>query len=275
MKKTLFASLILVAILASSCAGNSVNTSDNDKKAALFYDHGTQKLVDKDYTQALDFLLKAEQLKPEDTKIQNNLGMAFYFKKQNSKAVEHLKKSLKVDPKNSEARNNLAAIYYEIGEDGQAEREYKMVLEDLLYKSQYMTYYNLALINLKRKKVADAVEFLKKSLKENEDYCAGYFLLGGIYKSQYKYKDALDMFRRGSKGSCTNLPDPLYEQGLIYLEMNNSKQAKEKFQEVIDRFPGTNFEELSKQKIRDLRSQLDNRQYRVMNEQTDFTTPSF
>ena len=83
------------------------------------------------------------------------------------------------------------------------------------------------------------------------------------------------MFRRGSKGSCTSLPDPLYEQGLIYLEMNNNKQAKEKFQEVIDRFPGTNFEELSKQKIRDLRSQLDNRQYRVMNEQNDFTTPSF
>lgn len=276
MKKHQFVSfLFLASLILVGCSSGPPVVSSEKKKAELYYQHGTEKLVNKDYTQALDLLLKSLQLNPQDAKTENNLGMAYYFKKQIGKAKEHLAKAIKLDPKNSDARNNLASIYLETGEYNLAEVEFQKILDDLLYTTQYTTYYNLALVNLKKNKTNVAVEYLKKSLKENEDYCPSYYLLGGVYKNQYRYKDALDMFRRGTRGACYNNPAPIYEQAMIQIEMNDFRQAKEKLDEIIEKFPGTNYQIMASEKVKELKNKVDNRQYKVMSEQKNFATPAF
>jgi len=267
--------LLFASLFFASCANSPAPLSSDEKKGELYYQHGTEKLLGKDYTQALDFLLKAHKLKPNDTKVENNLGMAYYFKKQIAKSKEHLVRAVTIDPKNSDARNNLASLYLETGEYELAESEYNKILEDLLYTTQFTTYYNLALVSLKRNKVPSAIDHLKKSLKENEDYCPSYYLLGGIYKKQYRYKDALDMFRRGTHGSCYNNPAPLYEQAMIQIEMNDLKRASEKLQEIIEKFPGTKYQVMASDKLKEFKEKTDNRQYKVMSDQKNFVTPTF
>lgn len=267
--------LLLASAVLTSCASKNVSESADGKKAEIFYQHGTQKLVDKDYTNALDLLIKAAALNPNDTKIENNLGMAYFFKKQTQKAKEHLSKSIKLDPKNSDARNNIASVYLETGEYDLAEKEYKKITEDLIYTSQYTTYYNLALVYLKKNQKNLAVESLKKSIKENEDYCPAYYLLGGIFKAQYQYKDALDMFRRGSKGSCYDNPAPHYEQAMIHIEMNDFARAKEKLKEIIERFPNTNYGTMASERLKAIKDKTDSREYKVMTEDNNYVTPAF
>lgn len=266
----LFASLVLGA-----CSSSLPVISADKKKAEIFYQHGTEKLINKDYTQALDLLLKSLKLDPENSNTENNLGMAYYFKKQYGKAKEHLLRSITLDPKNSDARNNLASVYFENGQYDQAENEYLKIVDDLVYTSQCTTYYNLALVNLKKNKVTAAVDYLQKSIKENEDYCPAYFVLGGIWKTQYRYKDALDMFRRGTRGSCYSNPAPIYEQAMIQIEMNDFKQAKEKLQEIVENFPGTQYQIMASDKLKELKEKTDNRQYKVMSDQKNFATPVF
>ena len=136
------------------------------KKAELYFSQGTTELVSKRYTKALEYLLKARELNPNDTRIYNNLGMGYYFKGHQKKALTYLKKSVELDSRNSDARNNLAGIYLEKGEWELARREYLEVLRDLLYDNQYRTYYNLALLDLRQGRSASALNYFKRSLAD-------------------------------------------------------------------------------------------------------------
>ena len=144
--------LFLFLFLSCSLLTGNDTKTNKDKRADIYYSHGTSKLILKDYTNALKFLLKAKSLKPNDTKVLNNLAMTYYFKKDFRKSQENFLKALRSDPQNSDARNNLASLYLKRGLLKKAEREYRRVQENLIYPHQYRVSYNLALIHLKRGK---------------------------------------------------------------------------------------------------------------------------
>ena len=97
------------------CSNLKKPSSPDKKKAQLYFDQGTAELVNKRYTQALEYLLKAQELNPDDTRIFNNLGMSYYFKGKREKALTYLKRSVELDKRNSDARNNLAGIFWNRG----------------------------------------------------------------------------------------------------------------------------------------------------------------
>jgi type IV pilus assembly protein PilF len=109
--------LMSVLFIVTSCASDDVNRelTIDEKKAELYYDQGTSELIQKNYSQALNNLLKAKELRPLDSKVRTNLGMAYYFKEQVQLAVSELKEAIKLDTKNSDAKLNLATIYFETG----------------------------------------------------------------------------------------------------------------------------------------------------------------
>ena len=137
-------------------------------------------MVAKEYTLALDQLLKAAEFSPNDSKVHNNLGMAYFFKEKPQEAIHHLKKSIKLNSKNTDALNNLASIYKTQKKIKLAQQLYEKALKDLLYTSQFRVHYNLALIRLEKGQTVKAVEHLKKSVELNNNYCPAYFKLGQI-----------------------------------------------------------------------------------------------
>jgi len=227
--------MLLLTVVAACSSGPPEKTLKN-KKADLYYSHGTSNLLNKDYTSALDHLLKADALRPNDTKIHNNLGMAYYFKGRIKKAKYHLTKSIKLNEKNSDAKNNLASVYFNSGQYDLAEKEYLKVQNDLVYKHQYRTFYNLALISLKKNRFAEAVERYKKSIKENENFCPSYFQLGELAKKQNRPKLAYDYYLQASRGTCYNNPAPHYFQALMLIKLKRTQDARIKLQEIIERF---------------------------------------
>lgn len=240
--KSIFFATLLLSLAA--CSSSSVN-----ERAELFYTHGTSKLIEKEYTEALDYLLKAAELAP-DSKIMNNLGMAYFFKDQYTLAEKHFEKALTYDSKNSDARNNLASLYFKTNRLSLAEREYKKVLEDLIYMDTYRVYYNLALISEKRGNIREANDFLKLSVKNKEDYCPANFKLGQLASNSLKLKEALDHFKKASKGACYELPAPHFEQAVIYAKLGETKKAHEKFAEIMARFPTSELSARAEQNIR-------------------------
>src|SRR5665647_1123166 len=231
-RKDFLSSILACGLLIlSSCA--SKKDSLNQKQANLYFGAGTQSLIDQKYTDALASLLKANELDPDNSQILNNLGMAYYFKGERDLAVTNLNQALKIDEKNSDARVNLASIYYKDGNYDQAEKIYKVVLQDLTYDKQARTLYNLGVMQLQvRKNMASAENYFLKSIKEDENYCPSHFQMGIIHYKQGSFNKALRNFKNASLGTCYESPASHYYQALTLTELHRYEDAHLKFAEI-------------------------------------------
>ena len=229
-------SFILFINLISCATTETKEISPTHKKAQIYYNQGTNELIQKDYTSALKHLLEANALQPNDSKIHNNLGMAYYFKNRPNKAKIYIKKAIELDPKNTDARMNLGSLYMESKNFKEAKIQFKLVSDDLTYPNQYRTFYNLGVLNYELGNINEAITNLKQSISEFPQYCSAHFKLGDIYFQNKNYSEALERFKISSQGTCYNNPEPIYHQALTYIELKQYDTAKLKLEELVERF---------------------------------------
>lgn len=247
--KTAISLFIILSLFGCSTTKEKKITQ---KKAELYYGHGTENLISKNYSEALEFLIKADELDPDNSKIINNMAMAYYFKKQNKTAIKLLKKAIKLDSKNSDAKNNLASIYVDLNMLPEARVLYEKVKEDLIYPHQYRTFYNLAVIAEKENRLNLMISYLEKSIKEREDYCPSHIKLGRFYLSQKKYSKAIKSFRAGSNGLCYKYPNSTYYLGYTWEQISENQKAVNKYMELISSFPKSEFTKMAKIRLQKL-----------------------
>ncbi len=248
---------IAIQLVLVSCASTKEPTEETaeQKKAAIYYQQGTEELISKNYSNALKYLLLANDLNPNDDKIKNNLGMAYYLKKQTAKAQTEIQKAISINPKNSDARNNLASIYLAQKKYKEALKEYQKVIEDLTYNKMFRVYYNVALIHKYENRDEQTLEFLNKSIADNSDYCPAHFELGNYYTQKYKFKDALNAYNEATKGTCVTEPASHYEVAMTLIRLNRIGEAEIKFKDILEKFPKTNFAILAREEINKLQDE--------------------
>tara|TARA_Y100000768_G_scaffold389008_1_gene390136 strand:+ start:3206 stop:4027 length:822 start_codon:yes stop_codon:yes gene_type:complete len=270
---------LIILILLAACASSEKNTlSKTEKKAEVYYNQGTRGLVEKNYSAAIRNLVEAYKLKPEDSRIRNNLGMAFFFKKKPKLALGHLKKAVELDPKNTQAILNLATVYMEVGQYDLAEKNFKVVLDDLTFEQQFRTYYNLGVLSLKKNDNRQAQNFFRQAVSENEAYCPAHFQLGQIYYRGARYEDALSSFKNASKGVCYENPEPIYYSALTHIKLDQVASAKEKLEDIIGRFQGSPIAKSAQKQLRTLNRKLRQYEARVMQGEDPYgqiLTPDF
>ena len=242
--------LILALTILTSCSSEGIkDKSPRTKKAELYYSQGTSLLIKRKYTEALDHLIKADQLTPSNSKVKNNLAMAYYFKNKTKMAIDILKQSIELNSKNSDAKVNLGSIYMQLNQLNKAKSVYQEILRDLVYKHQYRTYYNLALIALKEEKHLEAQKHLYLSLKEKNDYCPSLFQLGILEKEKGNHLEALKHFRESTKSTCTNDPRPHFEIAESLLKLRRVFESKTKYKDIIKQFPNTIYAKKAKARL--------------------------
>jgi Flp pilus assembly protein TadD len=240
MKNMLF--LFSTVVLFTSCSSNpNRELTTEQRKAEVYYTQGTNELVSKNYQKALTNLLSAKELDPKDSKIRNNLGMAYYFREQIVLAEEELKTAISLDEKNTDARLNLGSLYMAKNRFKEARTLFEKAAKDLTFTNQYRNYYNLALLSLAEGDRRQAFVYLDKSIKEKEDYCTAHFKLGELYAEEFRFQQALSSFREAGKGTCVSEPAPLYHQALALQSLNRPVEAKRKFTEIMEKFSSTRF----------------------------------
>lgn len=233
--KNLFCLIVFTTLIA--CSSNN-KFSESEKKADIFYQSGTQNLVSKKYTEALNDFLEALKLDPKNSEIHNNLGMTYFFKNELNLAMMHLKKSIELDPKNMDPVNNLASLYFTKGNYPEAKINYEKILKDLTYQNQFRTYYNLGLIEFVQKNRPKARELFNKAIADNENYCPAYFQLGSLDFEEQNYQSAYDNFKNAGIGECiNNAAEANYYQALTSWKLGNTERAKLKFIDITKRFP--------------------------------------
>lgn len=276
MKVQIF--LLVIAIICASCSSRPKENSPEAKKADLYYGQGTHLLIQKEYTKALKNLLEANRYRPNDSKILNNLGMAYYFKGGKTLAVNTIKNAIEIDPKNSDARINLATIYMNANKLDLAEQQYKKVLEDLVYERQFKTYYNLATLALKRKDHIKAKSLLKESLAINENFCPASFLHGKLSYKEGQYKEAKKYFSLAQKGFCHQNAEPQLYLAKTLAHLNEFFAAEQKLNEMTEQFAMTKWEATARREMVKVKSmQIKNHQNTIEAKKSkgNFFTPDF
>lgn len=249
MRSTFFA--ILCLALLGACASKRDGLK---KQAELYFGAGTQNLMDQEYTLAMQNLLKANELEPNNSEIINNLGMAYYFKGETDSAIKLLNQSIKLNEKNTDARVNLASVYFNLGKINEAEKIYKTVLKDLTYDKQARTYYNLGIVEMNRSNIEGAEKYFKRSITEDENYCPAFFQLGLIQYKRRQFNTSLKNFKEASLGTCYNSPAPIYYQGLVLTELKQYEEARIKFEEINSRFSKSDYAAKARSKTIELNS---------------------
>jgi Tfp pilus assembly protein PilF len=231
--------LALVSLLLLASCSSTKELSKAEKQAHIYYSHGTDKLIAGNYTAALDYLSKANVLKPNDSKTLNNLGMAYYLKKRVKLAIEFIKKSLEINPNNTDAKVNLASMYFDEKDYNSAEKLYLEVAGNLTYRHNYRTYYNLGLISLRKKNTRKAEHYFTKSIGVNESYCPSNFQLGLLARKRYQYSSALKWFKKSQIGDCAKSPSPHYQEIETLLDLGENATALSKMNFFIEKFPAS------------------------------------
>lgn len=272
--------VILLSVFLTACASKKTKEqSPAEKKAMIYYTEGTRQLVAKEYTKALKNLLEANRLLPNNTKICNNLGMAFYLKGNKERAISYIQNAIQVDSKNTDARINLATIYMNQGQLELAENQYKLILKDLVYEGQYKTYYNLGILSNKRRDSQQAIKYFKKSVDINENYCPSYFQLGKIAMDAGAYPKAYEYFKEAGMGVCYNTPEPTYMQAMALIKLGRFEQAQNKLESIMGRFDKGRYAVLARKKLSMLRNMKSTRAQDDLNAtlklQEDLSTPDF
>lgn len=226
---------LIVLCLVFSCSSQKRRVSN--KKAEIYYSNGTRELMNGKYSDALRFLSQAKKLSPKRSDITNNLAMAYFFKGKKNKALKLIKEAIKLDNKNTDARANLASIYLKAKKYKRARFHYKKVLEDLTYKKQFQTYYNLGILENKLGRSKKAQHFFKLSIKENEYSCGALYQLGLMSLKSSKNTDALNYFEKGTDGPCYKMEKSLYYLGMTHQILNNNQKAARAFNRFIKTFP--------------------------------------
>lgn len=234
------------------CATGEKEVSKAKKQADIYYNHGTLNLVSKKYTESLKYLRKAYNLSPGESRISNNLGMAYYFKGKPDKGVSFIKQALKLDKKNSDARNNLASIYFNQKKYDLAEQQYQAILQDLIYLHQYRTYNNLGLVYQRKGMNSAAVEHFKLAIQENPNYCPAYYHMGMVEFLRGDFNKAKLHFKDGIKGDCFNNAAPHYQLALTLLQKEDYTGAILELTTIGDKFGKTRYAALATAKLQDI-----------------------
>lgn len=253
MSKIIFNLIVLTFLV--SCSSTSKRTND-EKRAEIYYNHGTNALVEKRYTDALRYLLESDSIYSKSDKTKNNLAMAYFFKNKPELAKKYFLESLKLNPKNSDARNNLASILLNQKNYKKALSHYITVSKDLLYRHQYRTFYNIALIYKAQGKISSAIKYLKKSVEEKRDYCPASFHLAAIFESAGDYPRALKAYSDSSTGTCfKKSPITLFKKAKLLQKMGKVNESISAYNKILENFPKSKYSPMSSVELKKLESE--------------------
>lgn len=196
---------------------------------------GISLMNEGNYTEALRELFEAEKLYPDNSILQNVMGLALRFKGDLEGARQHLEKAVALDPHNSEAYNNLGVVYLDLKKWDEAISCFEKAMSDILYSTPENSWYNLGVAYENKKDFSKAIECYKKASElasTNPRVYQVYKRLGRIYYYSGKYLDSVSTLEKARSLNKNDAETRLF-LGQSYIRIGQKKSAIGEFKEVL------------------------------------------
>lgn len=210
---------------------------------------------------ALEELLKAIELNPDNADAQHLLGLVFLRKgadaeglatrtsclkgdelklekaerdEQFKKAEERFKLAVKIRPDFSEALNSLAVVSLHFDRFDEAIKYAQQALANITYREAFMAEGNLALAYLNKREYARAAKELRQALFVEPRFCVGRYRLARVYFEQKEYdraKEELDKVTNDK--ACGMIQEAFHLAGMVALHQQDRETAHAMFERCV------------------------------------------
>ncbi len=239
---------VLFCLSLTACA--DAEKQETKQKAILHFNIGVSDLESGRYPEALQQLLIANDMEPDNPLILNNLGLAYFVREKYAEAHQNIARALKLRPSYSDARNNLGRVLIEMGRTDDAIAELERVTKDLTYPSPEKAFANLGLAHMKKEEYQKAKKALAKAIQINREFCEAYNYYGQTLFRNQEFSKSSDIFDRALK-ICDRIPQEVhYFSALSYYKSGQFDKAIARFEEVIKNYPESEFAQKSESMLK-------------------------
>jgi len=235
--------MIVLLVLMVACVPVAEKRSAA-KDAKYHYLLGVSALNERNPTEALKEFLKAEKFDDEDPEIQAGLARAYWEKKAFDLSEKHYLEAIEVSDNDPKYYNNLGALYLSTDRYDEAIIAFRAAADNLLFDRPELAWTGIGLAYFHKQDYPAAQRAYEKAMDLNPFYQIPLFRLGELYYSQDRPVEALDMFTRSVELAPDFFPG-FYWQGLTFMKVKDTTQAKKSFQEVIRLAPDSEMARLS------------------------------
>lgn len=228
------------------------------------YVFGLSLLMDEDYEQAIAWLKKAVEQRPDDAVMNANLGVAHMRSGDLDKAMEYLEKAVELDPEYEQARYNLGSVYIEKKMPEWAIKQYRYLVTNNKDNADYVCaladatrensqwkdsikLYNKALLmdeNLARahnnmgplmrhiQKMDKAIEHCQKAIELDPDNVIARKNLGDCYVQMEELDEAMEVYADAYEINSENA-ELCVAIGKVWLEITDKNEASSWYQKAL------------------------------------------
>ena len=229
-KRICYTGLVLFLFCIVSCANVELK-----KQGEAIRDVGEAYLLQGDYTAALNELLKAEKINPNDPHLHNDLGLVYRAKDKLPLAIEHFKKAIELKPDYAPARNNLGTAYLAMENWDSAIICFKEVSKNLLYATPHYPLTNLGWAYYNKKEFASAEYFYREALKIDPNFPIALRGLGLNFLATGNPHEAVNHFERAAKYAA--FPELFSDLAGAYVILKEYNKAILSYKKVFDIAP--------------------------------------
>lgn len=230
--------VLLAAVFALGLTGCGGDSEMRRREASASQQYAIAFLQEKQPAKALNELMKAEALAPDDAEIKNTYGLAYWSKREFAMAEKKFQESVALDPKYSEAWNNLGAFYIDQGRYDQAIVAFRKALENVHYSTSERALVNLGWCYYKLGRLEEA----KRTLEEATDIAPTFALaqknLGLVLQEMGDYRGAVARFDSTLKLYSLD-QETIFQKGISLLKLGDKERAKSCLEEAWRLGPAT------------------------------------
>lgn len=251
-----------VLTLLANCgpAATRVDPDASEKRFLLGADYFKKGYVGP----ALEELLKAVELNPDNADAHNLLGLVFLRKgaeaeelstrnqclkgeelrlekqeadAQFKKAQEQFEKAVTLKPDFSEARNNLAVVMIHFGRYDEAVQLEEKALSNIIYREPFAAQGNLGQAYLEKHDLARAAKALRQAVFEQPKFCVGRYRLAKVYYESQEWDRAWEEIDQVTSDKACPIQEAFQLAGLVALRRNDRERAQQLFARCVELAP--------------------------------------
>lgn len=187
-------------------------------------------LDEKNYSEALKYLLPIERLAPTDIPMKLRVGLIYYELKDYDKAIDRFTKALALSPDNDRVSYYLGLLEAQRKNYDQALAHFKMVPPaSELYKDAIL---RAVLVLREKNDLPKAIAFAESSLKSRPDVPELYEILGTLQGKQGNYVEGIRALDRGLK-RFPGQEKLLFAKGVLLDKSGQFEKSMEVMRELI------------------------------------------
>ncbi len=190
--------LITTLIFFSFCKKNVKTIPDHLKKgtAEYYMNNGYKSLNQGSLNISMEQFRKALKKKPGLMKASMGLGIVYLKQMKFNESLKLFTDIAKHYPSNADAFNFMGIIHSELGNYESAKENFLIAANSQNYSTPENAFLNLAVLEVKFKRLDNALRYIEKGLTKNSEFVSLYNLKGSIYEEKGFYKKAVYNYER-------------------------------------------------------------------------------